>query len=64
MVAGMPQMVNRLLSGGYIYLLDILGSEALREEVWSDPVLRGVLSRYTTPTVGSSPDEPGAGEGD
>jgi len=45
-VGGMPQMVNRILSRGYLYLLDLLGIEDLKREVWSDPLLRGVLTRY------------------
>jgi len=43
---GMPQMVNRLLSGGYVFLLDVVDSEELREEAWSDPVLSGALGKY------------------
>ena len=49
LVGGMPQMVNRLLTGGYIYLLDVLDDEELRKEVWSEPVLRSALSNYATP---------------
>jgi hypothetical protein len=47
-------MVNRLLSGGYVFLLDVVDSEELREEVWSDPVLLSALSKYRD-SAGSIP---------
>lgn len=50
-VGGMPQMVNRLLTGGFIYIMDAVGSERLVREVWSDPALRRVLSKYRRPAL-------------
>jgi Fe-S-cluster containining protein len=42
----MPEMVNVVLSHGYLFLLKWLDSEDLTKEVLSDPFLQGVLSKF------------------